>query len=983
MPDTGVLIDGGAAANASPHEQLRQADRLRESGQLDAAETLYREVLEHSPGGRGALLGLGFSARKRGERPVALAFFRRAASLDPQDRFARLAAADELRELGRLDEAEAQYREIIAAEPGNRGALIGLALTARKRGDRTGALAWLRRAAEADPDNPFIAHAIGDELRETGDIDGAERQYQTLFDRMPRHYGAWLGLGFCAQRRGNRVRALECFRNAATADPKAIFPLLAAADELRELGRIEEAEAEYGKVLASHPDHEPALLGLGFCARRRGERKSALDWFRRAAATGSTNVFCTLAIGDELFHLWRLDEAELHYRRALDHAPVRARALLGLGNCALRRGDPARTRRWLEEALIAGTDDREVTLSIGEAMRDCGDDERAIAVIENVLSADPSHVRAWLALGRLHRIAARPQLALEAFAKSVEIAPGSSQPLIEMAIEERALGRFAAAKRLVECAIAVDRDDMSAVVALADFLMLERDFDGALALYQQAIAGQQPALKAYLGASTARLHMGQLNDGLALLDEAEKRLGIHPAIAARRCDLLRAAGDWHAALETARESTALFPDHFWLWRGRMEIERRVGNPELAERLLHSPPVVTVQDRSQLDFLLGQIAAEKWQFTDAIGHFADALEKNPHHGGAAWNLAQLSLLTLDLPQAREYLRRHLSIEASGRIAKGLSHHESQTQIGQLLDEYELEPAALAEMIAIRDLPVADRIAPLKSVAARFSDYTAAAVTLLIALRQAGRFSPPAAPLTDTVSPPIPRRIAQFWDSEAVPADVSVLMASWRAQHPEWEYELFDNAAARRFLRTHFSPAVLSAYNRARETAQKSDIFRLGYLVTRGGYYVDADDRSLAPITTLVPSECELALYQEDYGTIGNDFLGAVPHHPVLTRALSTAVEAINRGDSDIVWLATGPGLLTRAFVQEMLQAENGVATALNAVAVLDRCGLYRAVAIHCSAAYKQTSRHWSNAVFSRRSRNLPLAANPTRGLERSS
>jgi tetratricopeptide (TPR) repeat protein len=235
--------------------------------------------LEHSPGSRGALLGLGFSARQRGERPVALEFFRRAASLDPQDRFARLAAADELRELGRLDEAEAQYREIIAAEPGNRGALIGLALTARKRGDRTGALAWFRRAAEADPDNPFIAHAIGDELRETGDIDAAERQYQTLFDRMPRHYGAWLGLGFCARRRGNRVRALECFRNAETADPKAVFPSLAAADELRELGRIEEAEAEYGKVLASHPDHEQALLGLGFCARRRAIAKARWTGF--------------------------------------------------------------------------------------------------------------------------------------------------------------------------------------------------------------------------------------------------------------------------------------------------------------------------------------------------------------------------------------------------------------------------------------------------------------------------------------------------------------------------------------------------------------------------------------------------------------------------------------------------------------------------------------------------------------------------------
>ena len=168
-------------------------------------------------------------------------------------------------------------------------------------------------------------------------------------------------------------------------------------------------------------------------------------------------------------------------------------------------------------------------------------------------------------------------------------------------------------------------------------------------------------------------------------------------------------------------------------------------------------------------------------------------------------------------------------------------------------------------------------------------------------------------------------------------------------------------------------MLTAYDRARENAQKSDIFRLAYLVARGGYYVDADDRSLAPIMTVVPSGCELAVYQEDYGTIGNDFIGAAPGHPVLKRALFDAVDAINRGDADIIWLATGPGLLTRAFVQEMLRAEGDIATAFNRVVVLDRSELYRAVAVHCSAAYKQTTRHWSNTVFSRMPAKPQLAA----------
>jgi len=543
MPDTGVLIDGGAPAGSSPHERLRQADRLRAAGQLDGAETLYREVLEHAPVSRGALLGLGFCARKRGERAGALEFFRPAASLDPQDRFARLAAADELRELGRLDEAEARYDEIIAAEPGNRGALIGLALTAGKRGDRTRAPALFRQAAEVDPDNTFLALAIGDELHETGDIGGAERQYRTLLDRVPQNCGATLGLGFCARRRRDRAAALEYFRQAAGADPKAVFPLLAVADELRELSRIDEAEAEYKKVLASHPNHEKALLGFGFCARRRGDRNGALAWFQRAAAIDPGNVFYTLTIADELYHLWRLDEAETQYRQALEAAPGSARALLGLGNCALRRGDLAAAYRHFEDSVTAAGDEREVTLSIAEALRDCGHFDRAIALTNKVLGTDAGHVRAWLVLGQVYRLAGEREAALRAFTEASEKDPSSPPPLLEMAIEERALGRFQTAKRLVRRATELDGNDIAAAVAMADFLLLERDFDGALALCGSAMAAHPAALAAYLGASTALLHMGRLTDALSVLDDAERHFGISPAIAAKRCELLRLSGD--------------------------------------------------------------------------------------------------------------------------------------------------------------------------------------------------------------------------------------------------------------------------------------------------------------------------------------------------------------------------------------------------------------------------------------------------------
>jgi hypothetical protein len=43
---------------------------------------------------------------------------------------------------------------------------------------------------------------------------------------------------------------------------------------------------------------------------------------------------------------------------------------------------------------------------------------------------------------------------------------------------------------------------------------------------------------------------------------------------------------------------------------------------------------------------------------------------------------------------------------------------------------------------------------------------------------------------------------------------------------------------------------------------------------------------------------------------------VPKPPIIAGALNTAVEKKNRGHNDIVWLSTGFGLFTRAFVDSI-------------------------------------------------------------------
>ena len=321
--------------------------------------------------------------------------------------------------------------------------------------------------------------------------------------------------------------------------------------------------------------------------------------------------------------------------------------------------------------------------------------------------------------------------------------------------------------------------------------------------------------------------------------------------------------------------------------------------------------------------------------------------------------RVQIKELDLDGARDTLRQLVRSEAGYRAAQGKSNNISQTQLGQLIDEYALEPDALAEMQAIRHLPAARRMGQLRDIAMRYPDATAAAITLLVAMRQDGQFALRTVPQGQQRG--IPARICQFWDTLDVPADILAYMESWRDQHQGWEFLRFDDDAAYDFL-MRYPEEVRTAYRRARSTAMKSDLFRLAWLYAEGGYYADADDRCIAAIDDWVPADYRLVLWQEEFGSIGNNFIGAAPRHPLIGIALRQAVNAINRGDVDILWLSTGPGLLTRTFARLLPFYAEDWPSFLEDIAVLDRGDYFRMVAPHCHAAYKTTDKHWGNSAF---------------------
>ncbi len=925
------------------------------------------------------------AARASGHREVSLAWLRTATRLQPAHQGLRAEAAADLTALGRPEEAEAEYQAVLELNPAHAGAHAGLGQAARRRGDRAAALGHFQAAWDADTTQIWAGMEAAAELCHLGRLDQADALCGAVLAQAPGQPVALLGLANCARKRGDLLASLDLHRRVLAADPAHTWARLQAAADLSRLDRLDSAEAEYHLILSAAPDNAAALLGLGQCARRRGDRPAALSWHRRAAEADPANTWYRLECAVDLRELGQFGAARDALASVLAEEPDCAPALLGLAQLDRAAGQRAAARDVLRRLLAAAPGHITALLDLAADERELGNTEEARRLAQAALAADRGQDAAWLSLGHTERADGHHAEALAAYAQAQALQPGRAEPLLQMAQEERTLGRQAAADALLARALAAEPDDPATVVQQAEQARLALDVPRMHALYAAAVARTPFHLGLHLGLAEALALLGRTGEALARLEAAEAVSGQTALVRIRRIGLLRRCGHWHEALALARQATADAPHDVGCWMERLSCEVCLGTPADIDNCLAQAPAATGRDRARLARMRASVMEDRGDWAQAEAGYREAATLDPHAAETHFMHARFCLSALDLPGARAALRAYMHLSAATLRLRGQSRHASQTHFGQVLDEYALDHADLP---ALREAARHGQVEPILRVVAAHPHSTAAAVALLHALRARGLAGPvclqsrgaapgaatsaaPGAALGARPGTPIPRRIVQFWDTPDVPADVRAILQSWRDHHPDHQVELFDDAAARAFIAARLGAVAANIYGRIAGAAQKADVFRLAYLAVHGGIYADSDDRCHAPLQAVLPGQAELVVYQEDFGSVGNNFIACVPGHPVVLLALRQAMAAIARGDAETVWLSTGPALLTRALAQYLAASGALWRGRLDRVAILGRRELFDAVAIHCLTGYKATERHWGNAA----ARRAPAASLP--------
>jgi tetratricopeptide (TPR) repeat protein len=959
--------EAAQACPSHPWPLLEISAEHSADGSLDEAEATLRRALLLSPDHYYVLMALGRVLRNRGALEEAQAVFRSATRLHPMQASSHVELASELARIGRLEEAIATLDVGAGAGASKEVIYRAKARLLREDGQRDRALAALQAALSDNPADSALKLEIASELFALGRNAEEIQAWQAIIDdekiAIAHRRDAAMAAGRAARDQKNTALAIRYFEQATTFDNGHVESYRELATQFRVAHRFREAQQIYRKVLSVAPESLGALGGLAIVSREMGDHHEALELLQQAKRIDPKNDWIHYEFGVSLREMGHVQEAGTIWESIVPSSNMYPAAQMALGMVARTVGSHLQAVECFERAANTADDPTNALCDLASEQRSLGDFVAAKSAIARIFDRNAQSFHGHMADGYLARAMNDRAGARVAFRRAAAIMPKEAQPLVEIATEEKELGNPSGAEAAVEAALQLDPRHEAALLEKGARLTESGDIDSALALYAKLRDDRLGSVWSYLAAAQLLVERGDGEAALALLAEARKYCAKSSQIDLREAAILRGQGFLDAAFELLSSTHSRYPHELWPWFSRASLAIDLGYFDIAETMLTAPPPVAGQDKARIVAIRAQLDKARWDLDAAMESFGEAISLEARPSQATYERAKLRLITFDLAGARADLLDHAKLRSVAR--RGQSTNASQTHIGQLYEEFALECKLSLELATLRGRPPAEQVPLLMDLVRHFPESTAAAIGLMIALRRAGRFD--RRPKSLRAAARIPEIITQYWNDPDPPPEVRGLMHSWALSDPAFKIEVFDDAQAYAYLGKHCDAAVARAFTQAKEPAQRADVFRLARLFIEGGYFIDADDRARAGLAACAPRDADLFVHQEDLGSIGSNVMGSVPGHPVIGAALQDSVDAITRGDMDIIWLSTGPGMLTRALARWVAAHSTMAEVDLEAVAIFTLAEIRKAAAIHCYVAYKTTKRAWLNKAFARRAR----------------
>ena len=168
-----------------------------------------------------------------------------------------------------------------------------------------------------------------------------------------------------------------------------------------------------------------------------------------------------------------------------------------------------------------------------------------------------------------------------------------------------------------------------------------------------------------------------------------------------------------------------------------------------------------------------------------------------------------------------------------------------------------------------------------------------------------------PLKDSYNIIIPTNIFQTWHSKILPPLMAKSVENIIQLNPRFKYYLYDDKECREFIKNHFKPDVLDAYDRLIPGAYKADLWRYCILFIYGGIYLDIKYKPLNGFKFINLLEKEHLVSDINNVDIYNALMVCLPKSNYLYKSIRKIVEHVqSRFYGNNYLEPTGPALLSK-------------------------------------------------------------------------
>ena len=336
--------------------------------------------------------------------------------------------------------AAAALRNAQALDPNDPRWSYYLAIHYRYEGELEQALTALDRVVALTPDNLAALTHRADIRLELGLQAEAEADYRRLLESNPAYSAAQLGLGRIEFERGAFKAAVERFRAALAGQPAGSVVHHHLGLALRRLGRREEAAAQLEQnehMSVVFPDplftelqrlnvSREAHIKRGTAAMRQGNPQAALIAFLEALAALPDDPLTIFNVGMALIELGEKEQAEARLRESIAINDNYRDPQYNLALILAERGDLEGAERHFRQAAEIDSEDVEARVRYADVLTRLKRPGEAIALLEEVLAADPALPLARLALGAAYQATGAVEPARAALGKVLDAAPGAT-----------------------------------------------------------------------------------------------------------------------------------------------------------------------------------------------------------------------------------------------------------------------------------------------------------------------------------------------------------------------------------------------------------------------------------------------------------------------------------------------------------------------------------------------------------------------------